>query len=156
MSISTETKLKIMESLIKSLNVTDEDLIQDLYLMILETEFNSYESIVSKTKELIDNRNREIEIDIIPLILIKNTKDDISDNLKSIIERKSYLKSVSNAFVDMYIDGYDTILLRKIFEKKYRDGLPSNLISDILKIDISELDSLDQDFLTYLKRYLEP
>lgn len=154
MSISTETKLKIMESLIKSLNVTDEDLIQDLYLMILETEFNSYESIVSKTKELIDNRNREI--DIIPLILIKNTKDDISDNLKSIIERKSYLKSVSNAFVDMYIDGYDTILLRKIFEKKYRDGLPSNLISDILKIDISELDSLDQDFLTYLKRYLEP
>ncbi|WP_301214327.1 hypothetical protein [uncultured Clostridium sp.] len=154
--METKTKLQITESLIKSFGITDEDLIQDIYLMVLENEFNSYESIINKIKELVDNKKvTEVEVEVIPLMLVKNTKDDISDNIRDIIEKRSYVKSVSNAFVDMYNDGYDTVTFRKIFQKKYHNGLPYELISNILEIDISELENLDQNFLTYLRKYID-
>lgn len=154
--METKTKLQITESLIKSFGITDEDLIQDIYLMVLENEFNSYESIINKIKELVDNKKvTEVEVEVIPLMLVKNTKDDISDNIRDIIEKRSYVKSISNAFVDMYNDGYDTVTFRKIFQKKYHNGLPYELISNILEIDISELENLDQNFLTYLRKYID-
>lgn len=156
--METKTKLQITESLIKSFGITDEDLIQDIYLMVLENEFNSYENIINKIKELIDNKNKktaEIEVEIIPLMLVKNTKDDISNNIRDIIEKRSYVKSVSNTFVDMYNDGYDTVMIRRIFQKKYHNGLPYDLISSILEIDIAEVEDLDQNFLTYLRKYID-
>lgn len=154
--METKTKLQITESLIKSFGITDEDLIQDIYLMVLENEFSSYESIINNIKELVNSKKvTEIEVEVIPLMLVKNTKDDISDNIKDIIEKRSYVKSVSNAFVDMYNDGYDTVTFRKIFQKKYHNGLPYELISNILEIDISELENLDQNFLTYLRKYID-
>lgn len=78
--METKTKLQITESLIKSFGITDEDLIQDIYLMVLENEFNSYENIINKIKELIDNKNKktaEIEVEIIPLMLVKKDRKSV-------------------------------------------------------------------------------